>query len=115
MSLDDGNNSLVASAIAGKSSSVINAVKACLKHDVSPQEVCRRLTERAKEVLNNPVEACLFTPFELVTPTPGGIFRSFPAYFRRLPAIIPIYALDKETLIKKKNSVPISLDKNLKS
>ena len=64
MSLEDGNNSLLASAIAGKSSSVI---KMCPpKRSVEdPQR------ERVKEVLKNPVEACLLKPVELVTPTPG--------------------------------------------
>ena len=36
---DDDNHSLLASAVAGKSTAVFNAVMACVDHDLSAQEV----------------------------------------------------------------------------
>ena len=39
MAKDDDNNSLLASAMAGKSTAVFNAVMACVDHDLSAQEV----------------------------------------------------------------------------
>ena len=39
MSLDDGKNSLLALAMAGKSAAVFDSAKACLEHDLNPKEV----------------------------------------------------------------------------
>ena len=39
MSLDDGNNSLLALALAGKSAAIFDLVKDCVKDDLTPQEV----------------------------------------------------------------------------
>ena len=39
ISLDDGKNSLLALALAGKSAAIFDLVKDCVKDDLTPQEV----------------------------------------------------------------------------